>query len=190
MKNHMKLINSIALLLCWVVNPLWAQQVVPEVRQAVSFDLHETLQAESRTYLATETLTADNTIEADANVVYEADKKVVMAVGFHAKGGSYFRASPRRSEAEQKLGYEANQAAVGQALVYPNPNQGQFSVRIASSAAPTQVAVYDLKGHLVWSEEVQQISEVAVDLRNQPKGVYLVKIVQGERLVTRKLIYE
>ena len=136
MKNRMKLISSIVLLLCWVVNPIWAQQVVPEVRQAVSFDLHETLQAESRTYLATETLTADNTIEADAQVVYEADKKVVMAVGFHAKGGSYFRASPRRSEAKQNLIESANQAAVAKSLVYPNPNQGQFSVRIASSAAP------------------------------------------------------
>jgi hypothetical protein len=81
------------------------------------------------------------------------------------------------------IGLDEN--ALGQTLAaFPNPNSGQFTVRIAGSAAfEGQLEVLNLMGQVVSATSVDKRSatlDVNLDLSNYAKGIYMVRLSGAE----------
>ena len=66
--------------------------------------------------------------------------------------------------------------------VFPNPSKGVFNLK--SNKKATSVEVYSAEGRLVKQEKAVQL----VDITNQPKGVYILKIDQDGQLTKKKIL--
>lgn len=78
---------------------------------------------------------------------------------------------------------------------YPNPNNGLFTVGFEPSHTlePIAVSVADMTGRQVWQRIYSDVSAdlftANVDLRNMPKGCYLLQVQKGmDRSVQRVII--
>ncbi|MCF8212278.1 MAG: right-handed parallel beta-helix repeat-containing protein [Cryomorphaceae bacterium] len=79
-----------------------------------------------------------------------------------------------------------------QMMVYPNPNSGTFQVRISgASEFEGQLEVMNLMGQVVASIPVDKrsnVHEVAMDLTNYPKGVYMLRLSGTEGQTVLRVI--
>jgi hypothetical protein len=79
-----------------------------------------------------------------------------------------------------------------QMMVYPNPNSGTFQVRISgASEFEGQLEVMNLMGQIVASIPVDKrsnVHEVAMDLTNYPKGVYMLRLSGTEGQTVLRVI--
>lgn len=63
--------------------------------------------------------------------------------------------------------------------VYPNPNKGAFTLKLENfSTNSIPVQILDMTGRVVYSQNVQT-TDVSIDLTDQARGIYLVKV--GEK---------
>ena len=72
--------------------------------------------------------------------------------------------------------------------IFPNPNDGSFSIAIPNVNKQMSVEVYDMMGLLVtqWSNLT---TLNAIDLTQHAKGVYMIKLQQGGiTLYSQKII--
>ncbi|MEL7339329.1 MAG: T9SS type A sorting domain-containing protein [Bacteroidota bacterium] len=71
--------------------------------------------------------------------------------------------------------------------VFPNPNAGVFTVRLAERPSATvEMSVYQLNGQLLKTISTNA-QEQQFDLSDQPAGLYLVKVRTEEGLLTQKI---
>lgn len=61
--------------------------------------------------------------------------------------------------------------------VYPNPNNGQFTVQINDKSAGRNMEVYNMLGEQVYSQTNIVNPQFIIDLSSQPAGVYLYRIM-------------
>lgn len=78
--------------------------------------------------------------------------------------------------------------------VYPNPNAGKFTISIRGlSAEQTDIVIYNLLGDCIYKDSFvtfdSDISKIT-DLGNQSAGVYFLKLRNGSRELTKKIIIE
>ncbi|MBN4062295.1 carboxylesterase family protein [Bacteroidales bacterium AH-315-I05] len=74
--------------------------------------------------------------------------------------------------------------------VAPNPNDGIFTIKIPSqySVLNTQISIYNVLGEQVYQSAVSdQPSMVKIDISNEPKGIYFVKIISINFVAVRKV---
>jgi hypothetical protein len=71
--------------------------------------------------------------------------------------------------------------------VYPNPSMGVFDVNFVNGEV-TQIGVYNELGQLIVSETVNGITQSQIDLTEQPKGIYFLKIEGKNSSKVEKLI--
>ena len=74
--------------------------------------------------------------------------------------------------------------------VYPNPSNGLINMRLADAQSQdVNVFVYDMLGKLVQQQSINknnlQVQEL--DLSNQPKGFYLLRVKSGDQIYSRKI---
>ena len=78
--------------------------------------------------------------------------------------------------------------------VYPNPGNGKLSVSFNSNTrADVNVSITDAKGAEVFNKTIDGFSgEYAeqIDISGKGKGVYYLKISQGEESITKKILVE
>ena len=78
--------------------------------------------------------------------------------------------------------------------VYPNPTNGSFTVSIENWDKETaQIMVLDNQGRFVSNSSISPddlFATTQIDLSNQPKGLYVVKIQIGERQYLRKILLQ
>lgn len=75
----------------------------------------------------------------------------------------------------------------------PNPNNGQMKIRFAGLAVPTTIQVLDLNGKEVYNEKLNEFDGVYnkdIDIKNEAKGTLILKIIQGDKIMTQKIIVE
>jgi hypothetical protein len=74
--------------------------------------------------------------------------------------------------------------------VYPNPSAGQFQLQLQqeNSLAKCQVEVFNMLGERVYNSETS--TSLAIDLSNEPKGMYLVKVQQGGSVSSSRILVE
>ena len=78
--------------------------------------------------------------------------------------------------------------------LYPNPSNGNFNLQFeTASTAPVKLQLFDLTGRLVremqFSDVAARFSEI-ISFKNTAKGLYLLKIKNGSKQTTRKLVIE
>jgi hypothetical protein len=73
--------------------------------------------------------------------------------------------------------------------IYPNPNDGLFTLNITNPESGT-ITVLNLIGEQIFAATLIGNSTETIDLREQPKGVYLVQIETATQVITKKVVVE
>ncbi|MCH8318949.1 MAG: T9SS type A sorting domain-containing protein [Bacteroidetes bacterium] len=76
--------------------------------------------------------------------------------------------------------------------IYPNPSSGVFFLKTnLKNANELNVSVYDILGKIVYSKEYKQAQNniYKIDLSNNPKGIYFVRISNDDFSVTKKVVF-
>jgi hypothetical protein len=78
--------------------------------------------------------------------------------------------------------------------LFPNPSTGNFRLQFNTAASDlVELQVYDLSGRSVYAKNYRDVSgffDQEVSLGNMAKGIYLLRVVNGGKLTTRKLVVE
>lgn len=83
-----------------------------------------------------------------------------------------------------------NFSSKGNMLISPNPTSGQFKILYPSKyAASARYCIIDLAGNIVKSDGLSG-TLTSVDISGNPKGIYFIKVEEGSKVVSRKLILQ
>lgn len=75
--------------------------------------------------------------------------------------------------------------------VYPNPNNGEFSIQLNSvSSGKVKIEVFDVRGRLILNKSYNNSGGLNenINLGNVQSGMYLVKLTEGNRKSTKKIM--
>jgi len=67
-------------------------------------------------------------------------------------------------------------------LIYPNPNNGQFTIQFATISENMNVEIYNFVGQMVSKEEVTGTS-LSIDLHNLATGIYQVRVLENNTVI-------
>ncbi|MEZ4793122.1 MAG: zinc-dependent metalloprotease [Gelidibacter sp.] len=82
---------------------------------------------------------------------------------------------------------------VGNFSIFPNPNKGQFTVSLNSSSSENvMITVYDIRGRKIYDNTFENSSNFnqSINLNSVQSGMYLVKVSDGEKQATKRIIVE
>jgi hypothetical protein len=146
---------------------------------------YTTALTESATWIAS---TSQTIVPYGANVKLDATpgSYVLLVDGFEAQGGSVFVAQAYNgcsAGAPQKPGGDSEEhpssilegAGLEELSVYPNPTNGQLTVKHPEQIK--QLQVYNLMGELILTIPTNGTTETRVDLAGYAKGSYFVKAI-------------
>jgi hypothetical protein len=71
--------------------------------------------------------------------------------------------------------------------IYPNPTNGKFTIESDSNI--TSIEIINMLGAKVFQTEVKD-QTYNIDLSSQPKGIYFVKIVEGDKISVEKIVIQ
>ncbi|MBK9637008.1 MAG: T9SS type A sorting domain-containing protein [Bacteroidetes bacterium] len=75
--------------------------------------------------------------------------------------------------------------------ISPNPSAGKFTVSSFDRNQKTlKLEVTDLTGKIIFTEQTRSSGLLSVDISSYPKGIYLVKIYNGEHQSIKKIIVQ
>jgi uncharacterized membrane protein len=73
--------------------------------------------------------------------------------------------------------------------IYPNPSNGVFHLTTtAAIGSESDIAVYDTEGKLVYSGKLEGNEVEVIELSNQDKGMYILRILVGDKVFNKTLI--
>jgi hypothetical protein len=77
----------------------------------------------------------------------------------------------------------------GNITIYPNPGKGIFTVSISNEL--NAIEIYNASGNLVYSDpKCSNETSRKIDISNSAKGMYFVKIVNGPKSYTKKIVIQ
>jgi hypothetical protein len=68
-----------------------------------------------------------------------------------------------------------------------------MKIRFSGMAVPTTIQVLDLNGKEVYSEKLNEFDGTYnkdIDIKNEARGTMILKIIQGDKIMTHKIIVE
>ena len=71
--------------------------------------------------------------------------------------------------------------------IYPNPTTGIVYFEGIENA---NISIYSITGKMIINSNSQSLSESGIDLSNQPKGIYFIRIEKLDRVSTQKIILQ
>ncbi len=72
--------------------------------------------------------------------------------------------------------------------IYPNPNNGKFFVQLGTEfKINTKIEVFNVMGMRVF-EALAQEYKTEIDLSSQKQGIYFVRVVDGDNIITQKIM--
>jgi len=78
--------------------------------------------------------------------------------------------------------------------IFPNPNSGEFEILfINDNPSDVLLSVYSLEGKKIFERNFEQsASELRerINLSNQPKGIYQLRIISGNKIFNSKIIFQ
>jgi TonB family protein len=75
----------------------------------------------------------------------------------------------------------------------PNPSQGEFELRFQAAEKPTSVQVTNLDGQVIIEQQLNGFNgsyNETLNLSRQPKGIYILRIIQGEQQYVERLLVQ
>jgi len=76
------------------------------------------------------------------------------------------------------------------ASIFPNPNSGQFTVNcVFQDMKSATLTIINLMGEYIYENQLNQTTST-IDISPHPKGVYFVKIVSGDEIIVKKVVYQ
>lgn len=78
-------------------------------------------------------------------------------------------------------------ARAGDLLVYPNPSQGQLTIKTSPEAGSSLISVCDLGGRQLIPVQMTE-PEMVIDISTLPRGVYVVRVWDERGVFVEKLI--
>ncbi len=63
-------------------------------------------------------------------------------------------------------------------MVYPNPNNGTFTLNLPSTEE-AQILISNVSGQVVYRNKVSETQKVSIDLSNNAQGIYMIQVVSG-----------
>ncbi len=150
---------------------------------------------------ASATITAQNTIGNGGKAIYHAGDEVLLKDGFTGLAGSEFRAylegctndyNARTSSTERNVvTYPATSSAENHELpenaVYPNPGTGLFRVKL-DGIASGKVEIVAGDGQAVFNKSFKNQPEMEVDIKNATPGMYILRVVSDQKVLTKKIV--
>ena len=112
------------------------------------------------------------------------DTIMVRFVAINDYGNHFFMDNININGQNIILGAEDNNTNI-RTSIYPNPTKGIFNIR--TDLKKLEVEVYNLMGELITSTIVRNGLQ-QINLSNNAKGIYFVKLKSGTRIELRKLI--
>ena len=117
----------------------------------------------------------------EARIMVEANDNIFIAVN-----SSNFTIQESAASVEEEL-FEGFS-------LFPNRSTGNFTLQFNTESSDlVALRVYDLSGRSVFVKDYTEVGsffEEEVSLGNMAKGIYLLRIVNGGKLTTRKLVLE
>ena len=86
-----------------------------------------------------------------------------------------------------------NQLNLKEVDYYPNPNEGEFTLRFKGKSAPTQIRIIDMMGKEVYNENINDfggIYDKKINLSGNDAGVYVLQVIQSDKSWSKKLVVE
>ena len=76
--------------------------------------------------------------------------------------------------------------------VFPNPNKGEFTIKLHSNSSKINIDVYDLRGRVIYKNNYANSGDFneKINLNHIQSGVYILKVSDGLRKSTKKLVVE
>lgn len=71
-------------------------------------------------------------------------------------------------------------------VIYPNPSNGNFDINPGNVDNPYSVEIFSFSGQKVF--EIQNTTSPEVSVHNLPTGIYIIKIIKGEKTAFKKVI--
>lgn len=135
-----------------------------------------------------------------------ASNSIVLMPGFYTNGKSFsalinpnlcnsLRVGAPNDIYENDRDEEENSVIVNElskplVTIYPNPNNGQFTINLKNNNnTTTLIEIYDLMGKKVISEN-NTSNKITINISTQPKGIYLVRVSNGDVVFTEKIVYQ
>jgi chitodextrinase len=75
-----------------------------------------------------------------------------------------------------------------QLKVFPNPNNGKFTVKVEGSKKATHIVIYNSLGSIVYLDVIN--AEKTIDVSNTERGLYFIKAVLGNELLIKKILIQ
>jgi hypothetical protein len=75
----------------------------------------------------------------------------------------------------------------------PNPSNGQMKINFIGMAVPTAIQVLDLNGKEIYNEKLNDFDGTYhkdIDIKNEARGTLILKIIQGDKVMSQKIIVE
>jgi len=86
---------------------------------------------------------------------------------------------------------QTNPLGSGAIRVYPNPNNGKFCIDLKNPTAKMQVIIYDVSEKKIYeSLTLSPLPINEIDFTSHPKGIYFIKISDGENSYTEKIVVQ
>lgn len=120
---------------------------------------------------------------------YEAVAQRCLVFGYDAVGNRVHR-TVRNDCLEMRDVAEVQEVIVDKEMkVYPNPTERCFKIVMPDGVKHEQsyYKLYDMNGVLLLDDKLHG-KETEIDVGNYPSGVYLLKIVSGEDLISKIIL--
>lgn len=150
--------------------------------------------------LASVSIQASNTISNGAGIIYHAPT-VVLKPQFAALVGSTAHIYPigctgtflakkaSVTSTTKNINNTEFKTPAEFITIFPNPSNGVFKISLNEITNGT-IVVTDINGRTVYQSDFKNQSEFDMNLQHQSKGVYIVKVVSGNKNEVKKIIIQ
>jgi hypothetical protein len=149
--------------------------------------------------------------ESGSEVTLIAGHSIQFLPGFHAFSGSYMDAHitttasfceppepimveaglTEKSVTKEKIEVKDKTDFVEkQVKIFPNPNNGKFTIELSNFENPVKVSVINLTGATIYPSQLISAGIYEMNLSGIDKGIYIVRIDDGQRLLSKKIVVQ
>ena len=142
-------------------------------------------------------------LENGKSISLFATDNITLLPGFHAELGSNFSAQIITNGSLKSANidnvealndknniYDNSTVIIQESYkVYPNPNNGSFIIELSGALNDYQkIEVIDLNGNIIFQTSHFSTNIVLIDLSNNQKGIYILRITSKNKIATNKII--